>query len=184
MERPTMHGEARQFLASAYDVAPAVMKAFGAYMDLEPATAPQDRSDKIGGFAVRRYSVTLEPDSPQSPRDTAELARSRLHDKRWTDWLAATHQPTAIEGHLTKRADTGVVVAGELTIKGIAMVDDKQTPFFVFMRYRVGALPDNTAFDLPQELVPARRQRTWLMIEQILGEYLSPAYERAPIPEQ
>ena len=51
--------------------------------------------------------------------------------------------------------------------------------FALKLRYEVQALPADASFTVPKDALPERRERTWLMIRDVVGDGLLPIYDRA-----
>lgn len=173
MRRETFSGYEERFLRRAYDVAPAVLRAFEPYIRWRKT----GRRERIAGVSVRW--VVAELDEAVAPRELGDetLEALRNHDNRWTGWMAGTHRPTRIEGRLARTDDgEGEVVAGRLEIAGKATAADRARRFELMLRHEVEPLPDDASFEMPDDAMPARRPRVWRTIRQVLGDSLREAY--------
>lgn len=176
MERETVGGHAQRFLTQAYDVAPAVLGAFGPYIRW---SRDGDGPTTIAGVGVTWERASLDPAVVPEPMGEEALVALRDHESRWTAWLRATHRPDHIEGKVAWLSDgRREMVAGHLEVRGSATVEGKTMPFDLVIRYEVEDLPERALFLLPDSLAPATRPRPWKEIVDLLGDDLAPIYRR------
>ena len=174
MERETLDGQHLRLLDEAYDVGPAVLAGFGDYLQFREDPEGQTT---IAGVDVVWERVVLDTEVIPRPMSQQDLLGLRNHESNWRHWLAATHKPFRVEGRLARRKDQpGAIVAGNLEIEGVAEWKGAPTDFMVTVRYTVSELPPGSSFTLPLERQPARRQRPWKMIKDVLKDNLSPSY--------
>lgn len=175
MERETLDGQHLRLLDDAYDVAPAVLAGFEDYIQFRED--PQG-ADKVAGVDVVWERLVLDTQVVPRPLPEEELLRLRNHQDHWRHWLSATHKPNRIDGRLARRLDGDrSVMAGDLLIEGTAEWGGLPAAFTVTLRYTVSELPPGSSFTLPVERQPARRQRPWKMIKDVLKDSLSPVYQ-------
>ncbi|MEE2779785.1 MAG: hypothetical protein VYE15_04620 [Myxococcota bacterium] len=188
MERETLGGHAQRLLTSAYDVAPTILNGLKRHLQLQAVDDDQAVGLERGGFDpgpvgldVQWYAVTLASDSGAGDVPGAKALRSlRSQESTWDQWLSQTHKPTGIEGSLarTRGSDGGVVVSGALELDGSATVEGVKREFTLALRISVDPLPSAVSFQLPEDRLPATRDRPWQMIEDVLGDNLSERYDR------
>ena len=172
IERDLLYGGGERLLREAYDLATGVLQAFGDYIRWQEEPAPDEQ---LAGLAVRRAAASLDPRVAPKPLDKGALAALRDHATHWPVWVAATHRPSRVEGTLA-RTKAGEVVAGKLEISGIATVEGTQAPFSVSIDYAVSDLPKGATFAVPPNVLPEARERTWRMIQDVLGDDLTAPY--------
>lgn len=172
IERDVLYGGRERELREAYDLADGVLLAFGDYIRWKEDPRSEER---LAGLAVRWAAATLDPRVAPKPLDKAALEALRDHATNWPAWVAATHRPRQIAGALA-RTRAGEVVAGQLEVSGDATVEGVATPFTISVRYAVSELPKKVDFALPDDVLPEARERTWRMIQGVLGDDLAAPY--------
>ncbi|PKN57336.1 MAG: hypothetical protein CVU56_11425 [Deltaproteobacteria bacterium HGW-Deltaproteobacteria-14] len=172
IERDVLYGGRERELREAYDLADGVLLAFGDYIRWKEDPRSEER---LAGLTVRWAAATLDPRVAPRPLDKAALAALRDHATNWPAWVAATHRPRQIEGALARTRE-GEVVAGQLEVSGDALVEGVGNAFTISVRYAVSDLPKTVSFEIPEDVLPEARERTWRMIGGVLGDDLAPAY--------
>lgn len=174
MERETLGRQQERLLAEAYDVAPAVLGAFGSYLLFTP---DPEGEVTMAGVRVKWERVALDTSVAPRPLDDEALGALREHTETWKAWMSATHKPHLVEGRLARRIDgQREVVAGRLVIKGAGQWRGRRRDFQLEMGYQMSPLPPQVSFTLPEDRLPARRSRPWRMVKSALGEDLLPPY--------
>jgi len=172
IERDLLYGGHERTLRDAYDLGAGVLAAFGDYITWQPDARG---AATLAGVPVRWEMVSLNRRVAPRPLDAEALAELRDHVDNWRAWAAATHRPTRVSGELA-RTRSGEVVAGELEIGGQATVEGVTAEFTISLTYAVETLPKEAGFDLPKDVLPEARDRTWRMIRDVLGDDLSARY--------
>jgi hypothetical protein len=175
MERETLGGHEERLLRTAYDLAPTLLDAFGPYLVWKPA--PPGEAGRVAGMEVRWEDATLDPQVRPRPMSVEEQNGLRDHEGQWKAWLAATHRPTAVRGHVARRVDTGEVVVGSVVITGEASVEGQAASFGMELDLAVGDAGPSDSFKLPEPLVSAQRERPWKRIRDLLGPDLLAPYK-------
>jgi hypothetical protein len=188
MERETLGGHAQRLLTSAYDIAPTVLNGLKRHLQLQVVNPDGAQGLDTGGFdpspaglEVQWYAVTLAPGAGSGTTPgPKELRRLRSQESTWSRWLSETHKPTSIQGSLarTSAGEEGDVIAGALELDGSATVEGVTRAFTLALRISVEPLPASVSFQLPEDRLPATRDRPWRMIEEVLGDELSERYDR------
>ena len=107
------------------------------------------------------------------------LATLRHHELRWDDWLAASHQLSAVSGLVARRDRDQGILSASVTFRGDLRVDDVDEAFRLRLIWRRDTLNPTHPFTVPTDLVQARRERPWSMINDVLGEALRGPYRRS-----
>ena len=174
MERETVGQQQERLLREAYDIAPAVLGAFGSYLRFEP---DPEGETTLAGMKVMWERASLDKSVGPRPMDKEALVALREHTENWKAWLAATHTPNRIEGRLARRTDgTAEVVAGNLLIEGIGRWDGREREFRLSVTYEMSPLSPQASFDMPKDRLPPTRERPWKMVKSALGDDLLPPY--------
>jgi hypothetical protein len=174
-ERAAWKGEERELLASAYDAMPALLSAFGPYLTWRAGEGPP----QVIGLEVEWREAALDTSVAPRPVEPARLAELRDYDATLAGWLGVTHRPTRVSGRLAFKSGTQEVVAGELELSGSAQVEGTEAQFVARAKLAPEALPE-VGFQIPADAMPPTRRRTWRMIEDVLGDELSPRYRPPP----
>lgn len=164
-----------RLLRDAHALGEQVVAAFADYLAWEELPA---EDEEIAGIPVRWARARLDARVAPRPLDAEALAALRDHAEHWPAWVAATHRPSHIDGRVARARRGGELVAGRLEIRGHATVEGVSAPFTVTLEQRADALPASASFALPADVLPATRERTWRMIEGVLGDSLAPVYVR------
>ncbi len=175
MERETLGGHEERLLRTVYDLAPTLLGAFGPYLVWKPA--PPGDPGRVAGMEVRWEDATLDPQVRPRPMTTEEQNALRDHEGHWGAWLAATHRPTSVRGHVARRVDTGEVVVGSVAIEGEASVEGQAASFGMELDLAIGDPAPAASFTLPAPLVSAQRERPWKRIRDLLGPDLLAPYK-------
>jgi hypothetical protein len=176
MDRETVGRQQERLLREAYDIGPAVLDAFGPYLRFHP---DPEGETTVAGLKVKWERITLETTVAPRPMDTKELLVLREHTETWKAWLAATHTPRRIDGRIARRVDGDKeMIAGRLAIEGTGRWGDHRRDFNLVVSYEMGPLPPQVSLSLPDERLPARRDRPWKMVKDALGDDLLPPYQR------
>lgn len=186
MERETLGGHAARLLSSAYDIAPTFLEGLKPYLQFEPAGPEQSVAAQTGdfdpspsGLEVQWFGVSLVPNAKPPAQNPEGLRALRDKESTWSRWLAGTHQPTAVQGSIARSTGEGAeVVVGALEVDGTSTVEGSSRQFTLAMRISVQPLPSEISFQLPEERLPATRDRPWQMIKEVLGDDLSGPYDR------
>lgn len=175
MERETLGGQEERLLRNAYDLAPTLLEAFGPYLVWKPA--PPGDPGRVAGMEVRWEDASLDTQVRPRPMSVDEQNALRDHEGHWRAWLAATHRPTEVRGHVARRVDTGEVVVGSVVITGEASVEGQAASFGMELDLAVGEAAPAESFKLPEPLVSAQRERPWKRIRDLLGPDLLAPYK-------
>lgn len=176
MKRENVGGQHEALLRSAHDIAPAVMEAFSPYMVFRP---DPEGDATIAGVAVRWERVGLDLAVQPRPLKADALKALREHEDDWKTWLAASHKPIEISGRIARRIDGDKdLVSGNLSIKGIGTWSDERRDFMLLLNYEIAPLPPHVSFEVSDEILPARRERPWRMVKDVLGDELLSPYQR------
>jgi len=171
--RDVLDGGHHRMLAEAYDLGRDLLGAFGDYLTfVEDPTA----DEAIAGLAVRWSAVELDPRVAPREMEPQELAALRDHTTHWTAWVAATHRPERVSGALARTRDGERWWVGTLEVSGTARVDGVTAAFVFEVEQVVSPVAGPEVFELPGDLLPERRPRSWRMIDQVLGPDLLPPY--------
>ena len=162
-----------EFLRSAYDLAPAVVDAFAPFI-----TWTREGKERVAGLDAQWQSAALKEPLKAPKLDEVTLAKLRDHEETWPKWLAATHAPTKIQGRFLRREGSGELLSGALTIEGRAEVEGETAVFSLELLYAVAPPPKSVAFVVPPDATPPNRDRTWLMVKDVVGDALEKIYAR------
>jgi hypothetical protein len=183
MDRDNMDALAERLLTSAYDAAPTLLDALGPYLVIGTPGAgggaaglePNPTGLPVVFTVLSMRTPNLEgPTEPRDPQRLRELRDTRGH---WGRWFAATHVPTELQGQLGRTAE-GDVVAGSLEVEGRARVEGVERAFVLHLQVTTLSLPEQVSFQLPEERLPATRDRPWKAIEDVMGDDLAEIYRR------
>lgn len=175
LERDTLDGHAERVLAAAYDLQTLVLGGLGDYLAWRDLPPNEERPATVAGLPVTWREASLDTAVRPRVMNDAELRALREHTRDWTAWVGATHQPTRVSGRVAF-TEAGLVALGELELVGVARVDGVEAPFLVRLSVNVDKLDPKASFTLPADALPATRPRPWKMIEDVLGDDLSPVY--------
>lgn len=164
-----------RLLHEAHGLGEQIVAGFSDYLNWEEDPAADE---VIAGIPVRWAEARLDARVAPRPLDAEALAALRDHEEHWPAWVAATHRPDRVTGRVARARRGGELVAARLEIRGRATVDGVSSPFAVTLEQRVEALPSKASLELPADVLPATRERSWRMIESVLGDSLAPIYVR------
>jgi hypothetical protein len=138
----------------------------------------KDAPPALSAANVSWFTASLDLHGAAGEPVTGALQTDRDHETHWASWWGATHLVDEVEGSMARLEGSDDWVAGNLLLKGKATVDGVTMDFT--LRYSASVEPNvkSTTFDIPKEVAPATRQRTWLMIEDVLGDELAPVYRK------
>jgi len=173
-ERETVGGHPERLLNQAYGMSRVIAQAFDPFLDWGPST---DTPPALADVDVAWYEARLRADpSPPAPA-TGSVETDRDHETYWPRWMGATHSLASAEGKMARLGASEHWIAGRLSLEGTSTQGDVSMPFS--LRFSASVEPRASArFDAPKDAKPATRPRTWLMIEDVLGDALAPVYKR------
>lgn len=178
IERETSDGHHRTTQERVRDWLPELVMAFDSSLARTPTA---DSVVMIGGREAtwQRLSLRAPIDRPTA----VDLVALRDHETTWPVWFTATHTVHKVTGRLAVSA-ASEVLAGEIEIEGVALVDGREYRFTAAGRHvfsPLDAAPDGAVdFAIPTAVLPADRHRVWPMIREVLGDGLSPQWGGPP----
>jgi len=172
-EREAVGGHPERLLSEAYAMSRSIQRAFGHHLRWVPS---KDAPPALSAANVSWFTVSLNLLGAAGEPVTGALETDRDHEKHWASWWGATHVVDEVEGNMARLEGSDDWVAGNLLLKGQATVDGVTMAFT--LRYSASVEPNVKpgTFEIPKDVSPATRPRTWRMIEDVLGEELAPVY--------
>jgi hypothetical protein len=176
-ERETWAGQQWELLRSTYAPIFEFSEAFEPY-----AKRTLDKEGlAVAGVAGQAFVLSLRPDVIPQRLTLEALASLRDHDQRWVRWLTATHRPMELTGFEVRPTAGGDPMACQWIIKGSVTEGAFAASFRLTLDVAISDLPPARPIALPgqDEILPTHRPRIWAMIEDVLGERITPLYRRA-----
>lgn len=171
-KREVWRGDHIDTLRRAYALLPELLAAFEHGVEWR-----RGGQGSVAGLSGHWWSASRKrrPDIGR-PRGSSEALKQ--HERDWPKWFAATHRLTSVKGRILRQGGADHPLAGELRLAGRARVDGRDLAFELELNYDVQALPADASFTVPKDALPARRERTWLMIRDVVRDALEPIYDR------
>jgi hypothetical protein len=179
-ERPTWRGEHTQALDQAYDVIPTVLEMFDRHISRMPG------SNEVMMMKETRWETLSLNTTPSEEKRTGNPVTDadRFDETRLNAWFATTHHPEMMAGRVARRVDNGAIMRAELALSGRAKVKREDARFELTVSFSLRPLDGATNFKLPENVLPAGRERVWTMVKDVLGSDLSTIYERVQLRPQ
>ncbi len=174
-EREVVGGHPERLLNEAYSMSHSIQRAFSHRIRW---TASKDAPPALSAANVSWFTASLNLHGVASEPVTGSLETERDHELHWPSWWGATHVVEEVEGSMARLEGADDWVAGNLTLQGTATVDGVKRSFTVRYSASVDSTVKASTFELPKDIAPAKRPRTWLMIEDVLGDELAPVYRK------
>lgn len=174
-EREAVGGHPERLLSDAYSMSRSIERAFGHRLRW---VASKDAPPALAAANVSWFKASLDLHANAAPPVTGSLESDRDHDTHWAQWWGATHVLEEVEGSMARLDGSDDWIAGNLLLKGTATVDGVKQSFALRYSASVDVRVKSSAFDIPKDVMPAKRPRTWLMIEDVLGDELAPVYRK------
>ncbi len=186
IERDARDGLPTRTLVRLHDLAPFLLTALKDDIRLEPLAPDETTPSTVEGVPVtwRRVVFLVEPER----REPLDLMALRQRESTLPQWLgesvvvtrgggrvAFVDAPDLVDGGGRPKPEAALLV--DLALEGEAKLGagDTRQPFSLSLKQRVSLLVETT-FELPPERLPERRERTWKMIDEVLGDELLPPY--------
>lgn len=174
-EREAVGGHPERLLSDAYAMSRSIQRAFGHRLRW---VASKDAPPALAAANVSWFTASLDLHGEPAPPVTGSLESDRDHDTHWASWWGATHVVDEVEGSMARLEGSDDWVAGNLLLKGMATMDGAKQSFALRYSASVETRIKASAFDIPKEVMPAKRPRTWLMIEDVMRDELAPIYRK------